>query len=129
MSDERISGRVKVRFRLVRDDDGWLPAESEGLWAVPLGSDEYRIDNVPWFVRKPLDERCGVCARGQRWLLWAIERRRASGHITIRVIPRRDGPLHGDSHAVLDHVASFGVTGEGIKQYGLVALDVPPGAD
>jgi hypothetical protein len=32
---------VKVRFLLPREDDGWPPAESEGLWAEPLGEDRF----------------------------------------------------------------------------------------
>jgi hypothetical protein len=50
MDDER-PGFARVRFRLEQDEDGWPPAESEGLWAVPLGGNAYRIDNTPWFAR------------------------------------------------------------------------------
>lgn len=42
---------VNVRFLLPPEGDGCPPAESEGLWAEPLGDDLYRIDNTPWFVR------------------------------------------------------------------------------
>ncbi|MEV6281360.1 hypothetical protein [Kribbella sp. NPDC051770] len=36
---------VKVRFELEPDEDGWPPASSEGLWAVPVGEDRVRLDN------------------------------------------------------------------------------------
>lgn len=49
--DALVSTPVKVRFALERDEDGWPPAESEGLWAELVESDLYRLDNTPWFVR------------------------------------------------------------------------------
>jgi hypothetical protein len=42
---------VRVRFQLRQDDDGWSPAASEGVRAVPLGGDLVRLDNNPWFAR------------------------------------------------------------------------------
>ena len=51
MSEHDLQRRVKVRFKLDVDHDGWPPAESEGLWAEPLGDDTFRVDNTPWFVR------------------------------------------------------------------------------
>lgn len=84
----RTAGRfIKVIFELPRDDDGWPPAGSEGLWAVPVTSDVVRLEH-------------------------------------------RDGPpLSGSRQRVLDMFAPLGVTGEGIEQFSLVALDVPPDAD
>jgi hypothetical protein len=42
---------VKVIFELPQDEDGWPPAGSEGLWAVPVTPDVVRLDNTPFFVR------------------------------------------------------------------------------
>ena len=128
MSEERLS-YVKVRFRLPRDEVGWPPAESEGLWAEPLGGDRYRIDNTPWFIRNLSTDDVVVALAGSDGVLWATERIQWSGRLTIRVIPRQDGPLYGDSQAVLDTFRRLGVTGEGIEQYGMVTLDVPPSVD
>jgi len=61
--------------------------------------------------------------------LLAGELLRWSGHCTIRVNPFRAGPLGGSGQRVLDAFAPLGVTGEGIEQFGIVALDVAPGAD
>jgi hypothetical protein len=86
MDDER-PGFVTVRFRLEHDDDGWPPAESEGLWAVSLGSDAYRIDNTSWFARNVAADDVFLAEPDADGRLWAGERLRWSGNCTIRVIP------------------------------------------
>ena len=129
MSEHVPVQRVKVRFKLDVDEDDWPPAESEGLWAEPLGDDTYRVDNTPWFVRNLAAGDVVRAVAGSDGAFWATERVAWAGHCTIRVIPRASGPLLGDRQAVLDAFAPFGVTGEGIEQYGMVALDVPPEAD
>lgn len=119
---------VKIQFALEADADGWPPAGSEGLWAIPLGDNRFRIDNTPWFVP-------GIAAgdvvraeeRDSQW--WFTERLESSGNCTVRVIPFRHGPLQGDRGTVLDMFASLGVTGEGVDRWGIVALDIPPHAD
>ena len=46
-----VGGHVKIRFALDRDEVGWPPAASDGLWAVPVEADLYRLDSTPWFVQ------------------------------------------------------------------------------
>jgi Domain of unknown function (DUF4265) len=129
MDDER-PGFARVRFRLEQDEDGWPPAESEGLWAVPLGGNAYRIDNTPWFARNVAADDVFLAEPDADGRLWAGERLRWSGNCTIRVIPLRDGPLAGSQQAVLDVFVPLGASGEG---YGpglsIVALTIPPDAD
>lgn len=120
---------VRVRFLLVADADGWPPVTSEGLWAEPLGDDEFRIDNTPWFVRNLAADDVVRALAGSDDVLWAVEKVRWSGRMTVRVIPRQDGPLEGSLHAVLDSFAAYGVLGEGTEQYRMVALDIPPECD
>lgn len=120
---------VKVRFNLSHDADGWPPVDSEGLWAEPLGDDRYRIDNTPWFVPNIAADDVVVALAGSDGELWATEKIHWSGRLTIRVIPFKAGSLHGDRQAVLDAFAPMGVSGEGVAQYGIVALDVPADAD
>lgn len=93
---------VKVVFELPRDKDGWPPAASEGLWAIPVSPDVVRLDNTPFFVR-------GVAAgdlirvhREADGQLRAAARLQWSGHCTIRIIVFRDGPLGGSRQQVLD---------------------------
>ena len=129
MDDERPDF-VRVRFRLERDEDGWPPAESEGLWAVPLGGDAYRIDNTPFFARNVAADDVFLAEPDADGRLWARERLRWSENCTIRVILLRNGPLAWSQQAVLDVFVPLGVSGEG---YGpgvnIVALTIPPDAD
>jgi Domain of unknown function (DUF4265) len=120
---------VKVVFELPRDGDGWPPAASEGLWAVPVAPDVVRLDNTPFFVRGAASGDLIRVGRAEDGQLRAGERLRWSGHCTIRIIPFRDGPLGGSRQRVLDVFAPLGVTGEGIERFGIVALDVAPDAD
>jgi hypothetical protein len=118
---------VKVVFELPRDKDGWPPAASEGLWAIPVSPDVVRLDNTPFFVR-------GVAAgdlirvhREADGQLRAAARLQWSGHCTIRItVPGR--PARRIPAAGPGHVAPLGATGEGIERYAMVALDIPPGA-
>ncbi len=122
--------RVRVRFHLPRDDDGWPPASSEGLWAIRLSERHHvQLDNIPWFVRNVACEDVFTVSTDENGVLWAVERVSWSGNCTIRVIPFRDGPLAGDMQRVLDTFIPFGIDGEGIAQYRMVALNIPPEAD
>jgi hypothetical protein len=129
MADMAKPSLAKVRFRLTPEADGWPPVESEGLWAEPIGNDQFRIDNTPWFVRNLSADDIVHALPGSDGVLWAVDRVRWSRRLTIRVIPRTDGALQGDYRAVLERFAPFGVSGEVIAQYRLVALDIPADAD
>lgn len=107
---------TKIRFQLEVDADDWPPAESEGLWAEPLGGGRFRVDNTPWFVRGTSAEDIVKAEPGADGTLWFVETLEYGGHQTIRVIPRADGPLNGDQQLVLDAFAPLGVTGEGLNQ-------------
>ena len=121
---------ARIRFRLDRDEDGWPPAETEGVWAEPLGNNCYRIDNTPWFIRGTSAKDIVRAFPDDDDVLWFSETLVQGGHQTIRIIPRDDGPLNGDRQAVLDTFAPLDVTGEGLNdQFRIVALDVGPDAD
>jgi hypothetical protein len=120
---------VKVRFLLPREDEGWPPAESEGLWAAPLGDDLYRIDNTPWFVRNLSADDVVKALAGSDGVLWAVEPVQWAGRLTVRVIPRRDGPLQGDTTPVVDALEPLGVRCEVMQRpVQMVALDIPADA-
>jgi uncharacterized protein DUF4265 len=117
---------VRVAFKLERDAEGWPPASSESLWAEPLGEDLYRIDNTPWFVRDLAVDDVVRALAGDDGVLWGVDRLRWSGHLTIRVIPLREGPLEGSLQAVLDAFRPLGVDCEGFGRLRIAALDIPP---
>jgi hypothetical protein len=118
------SDHVKVRFNLPPDEGGWPAVSSEGLWVLPLGGDRYRLDNTPWFARGLAADDVVEALAGSDGVLWATRRTEWGGRMTVRVVPRRSGPLAGDLQAVLDAFAPLGVTGEGVQQYGMIALDI-----
>lgn len=124
-----MSDLVKVRFALDRDENGWPPVESEGLWALSLKGHLYRLDNTPWFVRGVAADDVVEAHADADGVLWFVGVRERSGRIVVRIIPRFDGSLSGDRQAVLDEFAAMGVTGEGMSSpVNMVALDIGPGA-
>ncbi|MER7770596.1 DUF4265 domain-containing protein [Kitasatospora sp. NPDC096140] len=120
---------VKVHFRMEIDEDGWPPVGVESLWAVDLGDGTVRLDNTPWFVRGIASGdviRVDVDDDGLRW---AGETVHPSENCTIRLIVRKDGGSAAARQTVLETFHRLGTTGEGIEQFGMVALKVPPEAD
>lgn len=125
-----MTDQVRICFALEQDEAGWPPVTAERMWATPTSRDNaVVIDNIPFFVRGVACYDVVAVAPDAEGILWGHEQIRWSGNCTIRVIPFRDGPLHGDQQAVLDAFAPFGVEGEGVEQYGLVALNIPANAD
>lgn len=123
-------GLAHVVFPLEVDGEGWPPVGAERVWAFELGDDCYQIDNPPWFVRDLAVGdvvRARAVADEQHPMFEALIR--PSEHLTIRIICFRSGPLEGSLRAVLDRFVPLGTYAEGVAQYGMVALDVPPGAD
>lgn len=118
---------VKVHFRLEITDD-WPPAGVESLRAIDRGDGTVAVDNTPWFVR---GIACGDVIRtraNEDGLLWAGDVVQPSQNCTIRLIVLRDKGSSAARQSVLDAFRKLGVTGEGIEQFGMVALDVPPEA-
>ncbi|MEU0787168.1 DUF4265 domain-containing protein [Streptomyces sp. NPDC006173] len=119
---------VKVHFRLEVEDD-WPPASVESLWAVDQGDGTARLDNVPWFVR---GVGCGdivATETDDEGVRWAGEVVRRSQNCTIRLIVFRDGGSAEARQSVINAFQELGVDSEGMERFGMIALDVPPGAD
>lgn len=124
-----MSSHVKIRFALDHDEDGWPPAESEGVWALPLAGDLYRLDNTPWFVRGVAADDVVEASPDRDGVIWFVRVRERGNRIVVRVIPRADGPTGGDRQAVLDAFAPVDVEGEGMSTpVNMVALDIGPDA-
>ncbi|WP_137993200.1 DUF4265 domain-containing protein [Streptomyces vilmorinianum] len=121
-------GRIKVWFRFV-PREGWLPQDTEGLWATPVGPDTARVDNVPFLqdgVAQGDVVRYTTDAEGVHW---AAARTTASGNCTLRVLPVPAGPLGPNAKAVHDRLSPFGLGGESFStDFPLVALNVPADA-
>ncbi|MET4673853.1 DUF4265 domain-containing protein [Streptomyces microflavus] len=120
---------VKVHFRLQVDEDGWPPTSVESLWAVDLGNGTVRLDNTPWFVRGVASDDIIRVEFDDEGVHWAGETARASENCTTRLIVLKDGGSGAARQTVLETFHRLGTTVEGIEQFRMVALDVPPDAE
>ncbi|MFJ6572236.1 DUF4265 domain-containing protein [Streptomyces sp. NPDC091292] len=101
----------------------------ESLWAVDLGDGTVRLANTPWFVRGVANDDIVRVEVDDEGLWWAGETVRASDNCTIRLIVLKDGGSVAARQTVLDTFHRLGTTGEGIEQYQMVALGIPPTAE
>ncbi len=119
---------TKVHFLLEPDEDGWPPVEGETLSAFRLGDYQYRLDNIPWYVRGiacyDVVEAVTFNHDEVPIVTRVIEH---SGHLTIRLITsgERTAPT---LLAVLAEFDKLGAAGEVDPHRGLIALDIPPTA-
>ncbi|MEU6414250.1 DUF4265 domain-containing protein [Microbispora sp. NPDC046933] len=127
MTQSEEAARVRVVFDLPQDENGWPPAASERMWAVPVAPGRVMLDNIPFFVRGVALGDVVRIETDDEGVVRAAEAVEFSGNCTIRVVPFTREPA--GRQAVLDAFASWGVEGEGAEQFGLVALNVPPTAD
>jgi hypothetical protein len=120
---------IKVWFRFV-PREGWLPYDTEGLWAVRVGDDRASIRSVPFLqdgVAQGDVVRFETDADG---MLWSRERVEGSGNCVVRVLPIPSGPLGRSAEAVHGRFAEFGLGGEVFSEgLPLVAFNVPADAD
>lgn len=123
------AGLVKVMFRF-RPREGWLPYDTECLWARPVTVETARIQSAP-FLQDGIAEGDVVrFTTDNTGVRWAVERVQASGNCTIRVLPLPNGPLGRNAGAVHEQFAGFGLGGESFNEnFPFVALTVPADAD
>ncbi|MFE4425366.1 DUF4265 domain-containing protein [Streptomyces sp. NPDC056817] len=126
---ENAAEKIKVWFRFV-PREGWLPQDTEGLWATKLSADMARVQNAP-FLQDGVAE--GDVVRFQTdsdGLHWAVGRVSSAGNCTIRVVPIPSGPLGRSPHAVHQRLSAFDLGGEVFSEaFPMVAFTAPAGAD
>lgn len=126
--DAAAGGRIKIWFRF-EPREGWLPMDTEGLWAEPVGEDTARVDNVPFLQNGVAEGDVVRYKTDGEGVHWATDRAAASGNVTVRVLPVRSGPLGPSAGAVRERFAPFGIGGESFSaEFPLVALTVPADA-
>jgi len=120
-----MSKHVHVYVSLERDKSGYPPFEVEELDASLEKGDRFRIESIPVFVyglaRFDVVKIVRVDGDARLWVERPLE---ASGHWTVRILPR-------------DRLGLETVAGEFRAQghhsyatpFGLVAVDVAPAAD
>jgi hypothetical protein len=115
--------RVRIAFRLERDDEGYPPADIESLWASPVDGGAYEIDNIPFFV-KGVSAGDIVDATLENDELWYAGTRRYGGHWTLRVMVFDESQVGKYRQVVSD----FGCATELSHLPRLFAVDVPASA-
>lgn len=122
---------MKIYFRLTRQEDGYPPADSESMWAVSIGDNRYRLDNIPFFA-------CGVsrfdvvsASTSEDGTLWFRDLVEVGGHSTLRVIFYEDSndhrPLTQRIRDLSDVLRQHGCQVERSHLPGLLSIDVPSG--
>lgn len=118
------SNHVRVRFELPRDANGWRPATSETLWALPTAIPrQYRLDNVPFFAP---DVSLGdvVYAEVRADALEFVAVVEKSGHRTVGLRYYSDGTKSSVRAALVD----MGCSVERGDDPKVLAVDIPPTA-
>ncbi|MGW0457349.1 DUF4265 domain-containing protein [Streptomyces tendae] len=122
------SNRIKARYRFV-PRDGWLPYDTEELWATRLSDDTAKVENAPFLQDGVAEGEIVRFVTDTEGVHWAKERV-ASDNCTIRILPVPSGPLGRSAQAVHERLAPFGLGGEVFsEEFPLVAYTVPADAD
>lgn len=123
--DESTEEYVKVEIRLEADDD---KENVETLWAVRVGKNRYRVDNVPFLAYRI---SCGdiVEARPQQKTELLLFQRvvKKGGHRTIRVILDKPPGKSKTSERILERLVELKCSWEGANDH-YFAVDLPPEA-
>ncbi|MFD7320657.1 DUF4265 domain-containing protein [Streptomyces sp. NPDC059875] len=126
--NEPTPGHVKVHFRLEIEDD-WPPAGVESLWAIDRGDGTVELANTPFFVRGVAIGDIVETSTDDEGARWAGSVLRASANCTIRLIVLRDGGSAAARQSAINVFHELGAGGEGIEQFRMVSLDIPPTAE
>lgn len=76
---------VKIIFPLVRDEDDFPPFDEELMWAIRVGPDKYKINQVPFFAVGVSDGDVVVAKYREKGLYFESTDTK-SGNKTIQVI-------------------------------------------
>lgn len=115
----------KIAFPLQQDAEGWPPASVETLWAMKVGDDLYKIDNIPFFVHT-LAMGDVVRAISQNEMLEFQEIISFSGHSTVRIMFN----TLSEFNTICTHLKELGCVLESGSDFKhLTSVDVPAGVD
>ncbi len=112
----------RITFILKQDEDGYPPVVAERVWADRIGSDLYRLDNIPFFATAAT---LGDIVRvedvdGELRFSGVVV---PSGNSLIRVLCYDSA----DVALIRQKISAMGCSTEYDATHGLIAISVPPG--
>lgn len=122
---ENVMERSRVIFELNQDDDGYPPFSHEGIWAIRIADDVWRVDNIPFFSSEVSNCDSISVSRGVNDALLFKSVVSRGGHSTIRIFFNEDSKIP----EIRASLRNLGCSSEGTNIKRLVAVDVPPDVD
>lgn len=116
---------VKVIFELEPSD--WHDHATESVWAIPLGDNKYRVQNVPFYAYGVSYDDIVLAKPNEQGHLIVQGVPERGGHSTYRVI-LNPGTTDEQFETAWDKLGSLGSTYERATDR-LIAIDVPPETD
>lgn len=111
----------RIFFELEQDEDGYPPAATESVWAIPQGGDLYKIDNIPFFIREAtLDDVVEAVEQDGALTYKATISR--SGNSLIRVVYYKGT----DPSELREQIKALGCSTEWDDNHHLISVNVPP---
>jgi hypothetical protein len=113
--------KTKMTFILKKDGDGYPPDDTETVWVEDLGKSQYRIDNIPFYIRdiSPDDIVEGEFSAGRLVFRRLLIRSKLS---VIRVIFFDQSK----SDIVMASLVANGCRWEGSHLSNLYSVELPP---
>ena len=124
-SISNVGEPVKVIFELEPSD--WHNHATESIWAVPLGNDKYRVQNVPFYAYGISYDDIVLAKPNENGQLIVQNVPERGRHSTYRVI-LNPGTTDKDFENAWDKLGDLGSTYERATDR-LIAVDVPPETD
>lgn len=119
MTGEFDKSHVKILVH-TKAEDGYPPEEWEGVWAIPVGSGCFKIDNIPFYARNlSCEDIVEAIREGKEYVFRRVVN--PSENSTIRVVTHD----LADEAGVRDELTGLGCSIEGSGIPGLIAVNVP----
>jgi hypothetical protein len=103
--------------------DDWPDVEVEGMWAVPLGGDRYKVDNIPFHATGVSDQDVVSAGALEEPGIWFREVLEPSEFSTVRIAVTDSA----DKEAARKHFKTLGADSEGFRS-SMFALSIPRSA-
>ena len=116
---------VEVHFPLTPDEEGWPPVPVEPIWVQPVGDDQYRLLNVPFFALGVSSGDLIEATRDETGIRHFKRVVEPSNRSTIRIIVAEPEGVE----ALADQILRRGCLVEASYIPALIAVDVPSQED